>query len=403
MSEVPTTSSDLSVADNLSSYDGRKRAEATRTQQPVRRADWSTFADDPVKTLGAGLLSIVFIDPMNGALVMATYVNGEKNKPVVTRGKAIAVALRDAVEGVYWGNKPESSVPLTGVLAFADKKSLRSAAKVLKKAKAPDVAYDSFSTAGRRLEFRTHLPFGFRFPIITDGLTHKFYTPNDTDDTSIHQWGKLFGLDAQTPDGLYRLFATASESEKRPHEIVRGIEINERNAISLSVYATAKAACKSYDSTEQLLSNCEALIALDPRLRERNVLQGTLTKMKFQNRKSMYVTVRIESTCNLRENTDVWVIDGNSNEVIESSIKGIGFVTDTLTGKLSSPRSGGLTFLSFNEKTYKSLYVLPKPFFAFGANRIGTTSNDWSAKNAGEQIEGREIPLVIALAGAPTV
>ena len=397
MSEIHTTQE---RADNIHSYDGRKRAEATRTQQPVQRADWSTFAPDPLGATGTGQLSIVSIDPISGALVMATYVHEEPTTPVITRGKRIAIALRDAVEGVYWHNKSEPNVPLTGVIAFADKKSLRTAAKVLQKAKAPDVAYDSFSTAGRRLEFRTHLSFGFRFPIITDGLTHKFYTPNDTDDTNIHQWGNLFGLDAKTPDGLYRLFATAAESESRPHKIIRGIENNERNAISLSVYATAKAACKSYDATEQLLTHCEAIVALDPRLRERNVLQGTLTEMKFQSRKHSYVTVRINSTCNLRENSDVWVIDGKSNEVIESSVKSIGFVTDTLTGNLATPRSHGSSFLLYNEKSYKSLFVLAKPFFASAYTKAG---NDWSAKDAGEQIEGREVPLAIALAGAPTL
>jgi hypothetical protein len=400
MSEAtPTqTDSEPTPAELLARYDGNKRAEATATRQPVARAAWSLSSSDPVAHKDNGLLSIVSLDPSSGGLIMDTYGYGE-TVAVQTRGKAVASALRDAVEGVYWHEKSALGVARTGVLAFADKKTLRKASTTLKKAKDPDVAYDSFSTSGKRLDFRSHQTHGYRFPIVTEILAHKFYTPNDMDDTSIHQWGNLFGLDAKTSSGMYRLFATGAETEPRPHSIVKGIENNERNAISLSVYSTSKSACKSYDAAESLLNHCEALTALDPLMRERNVLQGVLTEMKFQNRKAAFITARIQNVCGLRDNTDLWILDGFSADVIEgSTLKSIGFSGDTMTAQISVPKRNG-TFLTQNERTYKPFYVLGKPFFAVTFSSAGS---DWSEADTGERIEGREVPLAIALAGAPT-
>lgn len=351
---------------------------------PKRKATWSMVTH----TLPTEGVAFVWLNKANGSLNVVSIKDGAHH------GRAALPVLRDAIESVYWAEKGSTSLAFSAIV-FADKKTLRTAARQLTKAKDPQVNYDGFSTAGRRMDFLAHLRQGFRFITLADALAHTHHVPADP--SSIDSWAGLFGVSVDAA-GMSAMFGSMQGNTiPRPSDIVKNLENSERNAVSLSVFPDASSSCRCYDAAEALQSNQSALTAFDPDMLEANVASGLLTKISFLTRKHGRVAVRADSVCNLRVGSEISIIEPGSAFGQDGRISDMEFVEDVLRVTIDHPSNRAL--MRSSESRHVPAFMLSRPFTAQSYARSGA---DWVRENAGSRVADREVPFSIMLAGAPT-
>lgn len=316
---------------------------------------------------------------------------------------AAADLLADSANQLYWGEKGDETVDRA--IIFADSATVRLASNMLLDgATSRKPSEDPKYAAGRRFAYRASQPHGYRLVVLTDLLNDRFYAPVGVDVRNIDDWADAFGVKADAR-GLARLAHIATETDTEPSKVasslLNAVRSNERNALALAVFKKLELACAAFEAAGKMIEAVESIHSIDPLLAQRNNLSGASTSVTYSGYQSNAARIRINGNCNFKEGEDVWLASEKGSTIYPFRVSRIYLQGDVLHADLAPGyASNGLTkWQNGAARSGEAMRVMSSYFFNHGGAR--TAERVWSPHEPNARVEGREVPVSIAVAGAP--
>lgn len=280
---------------------------------------------------------------------------------------------------------------------------------------ARDAPSGDWSAANVRnaLRYGRGMAYPARVVVLTEALARKFYLPDTGNQNVLADWLSAFGYapGAAVGIGMARLLAAAQSTsdettpsvEKLKSEVIR----NEALGMNSAQYSGLRSQTVSYRYAERHAVAAAALMSLDPVLATRNELAGVLHRVAIRLQGAQEIQAALGGGFSIREGREVVLIDPQTFRATEFRLSKVRVVDEpggkVLVGTFSGARSRRVTDFT-GAKAYPHLLAVEAPFIArsgeSGAKRWTQTAEQRKAEHPRPV---REVPLDIALAGAPTI
>jgi hypothetical protein len=179
---------------------------------------------------------------------------------------------------------------------------------------------------------------------------------------------------------------------------VKAMEEMERKIMEQAAWGGISNDCYVYSMLEGFSAKANGLRTIDPGLLEMHVIDGPACRIVPMNSDSREFTASVSSPFKLKEGKKVRLTD--VKEMVEVDLRALRFGAGALHAVFAQPsaRGAGLLMVSKARKLEAKLYAVGGVFESFGA---GPKNKRWLGDDV-EKVAGRDVPLDVMLAGAPT-
>lgn len=419
MTTLAADASGRATATPVADYDAQRRAQARAAGQPVERTIAPAIYGAP--KAGADVdLAMVWTDE-NGSL--AYFCAREMRTPgkvsVDALDRALTLPPRDP-------NAPEArhrDLECPRRLIVADHATLRRLMAWVN-VKASTSAAEDYTPASvhRRLQVASRLVASTRLVVLTRALARKFWLPAQYDPEDFGAWRRAFryGAGASTLSVMTGLVDLASEGKvhtKWAHEAFN----SESYALLSSAFPGLRSAVAAFRRIETADTAARAILTTDPLLRERGLLDGSLSSLRILTREHGHFTATVSTPFKLRAGKSVLLIDSHEDAPGAWAETRLDAVTvariadqDQLIAKVNAGTGRGRSNLSavidraMAPGSSRTLYITEAPYLPFATS--DARASRWTIPSANrmenDRTQGkprRDIPLDVIVAGAPTV
>lgn len=268
---------------------------------------------------------------------------------------------------------------------------------------ADNMPSNDFKALGRRMRISRGLPLSLKLPILTEALSYRYWLQDNLTETSFEDWADAFNVKGPSLGITMRSLITLAEKGQRPtalkHEItVKSLEDMERKIMEQAAWGGISNDCYVYSMLEGFSAKANGLRTLDPGLLEMHVIDGQACRIVPMNSDSREFSASVSSPFKLKEGKRVRLTDGK--EMVEVDLRALRFGAGALHAVFAQPsaRGAGLLMVSKARKLEAKLYAVDGVFESFGA---GPKNKRWLGDDV-QKLTGRDVPLDVMLAGAPT-
>jgi hypothetical protein len=380
----------LTTSQALAKYDATQRAAAIRAGMPTPRTAMSGFHQGK-----DGKLVNVIYTGLDGKVYILD-LRDDFNVPDRATFDTVRKTLSDAYD------LGPAEVKVHNIALFADTDTLRRVAKMAD-IWGREKQTQEAKCLSRLMAFRKGLPTSVYTPVLTEALATRYWLPTGPDLDDVTAWAAAFGQ-RHTPhsrESFMALAARALEGIINDKDTFGFISPAEKYGARSGQWGSDFAAASAYTKAGTIADAWTALLSLDPNLRERNAIAGTVSKIRIHQIKDNKIEAYMDDPGRLSEGKEVLLFDGFTHgEKVKLTLRSVDYVNGALMATLSSPgRSNkGAYLIEEAHKNYKPLYVVAKPFLV---TKPGPKNRKWT--NSGdEKVLHVDIPVDIALAGGPT-
>ena len=289
-------------------------------------------------------------------------------------------------------------------------------------ATAPEGDYLAASV-GRRLLVASRLVASTRLVVLTRALARKFWLGTQYDPEDFVAWRRAFGFGSgatlqSVMAGLVDLAAEGRVFGKWAREAFN----SESFALLSASYPGLRAAVATFRRIEAADTATRAILATDPLLRERALLDGSVSSLRILNVTDRSFTATVSTPFKLRPGKRVLLIDprfdgpgGWAETALEAvtvnQVLGQDQLVVRVSGAPDRSRSNlRATILSAEADPSRSLLITDSPYLPFA--QAGVKADRWTqpsalrieADTAAKGTTGRrDIPLDVIVAGSPTL
>ncbi len=412
--DAPGRTTETPVAE----YDASRRTQARAAGQPVER----TLAPSIFGSLRLGDdvdLAMVWTDE-NGTLVH--YCPRDNRAPtrvtIDALDRALTLPPRDP-------NDPDArhrDLENPRRLVVPDYQTLRRLAAWVN-IKASTAAADDHTPASvyRRLQVASRLVSSTRLIVVTRALARKFWLPAQYDPENFGAWRRAFryGSGATTLSVMTGLVDLACEGKVHA-KWSREAFNSESYALLSAMYPGLRSAVAAFRRIETADTASRAILTTDPLLRDRGVLDGSVSTLRVLNIEQGRFTAVASTPFKLRAGKSILLMDPDADDVNSGAETRLEAVTvarlddsDQLIATVSAPTSRKPSNLSklvqkvTGRGGQRMFHVTEAPYLQFIS--ADSRASRWTVASTArldlDRAEGkprRDIPLDVIVAGAPT-
>ncbi|WP_422758850.1 hypothetical protein [Paenarthrobacter sp. C1] len=268
---------------------------------------------------------------------------------------------------------------------------------------ADNLPSNDFKALGRRLRISRGLPVSLKLPVLTEFLGYRYWLPDTLNETSLDDWADAFGVKGPSITFTMRSLIALAEAGAKPAALkyelaVKSMEEMERKIMEQAAWGGISNDCYVYSMLEGYSAKANGLRTIDPGLLEMHVIDGQACRIVPMNSDSREFSASVSSPFKLKEGKKVRLTDGK--EMVEVDLRALRFGDGALHAVFSQPsaRGAGLLMVSKARKLEARLYAVDGVFESFGA---GPKNKRWLGDDV-QKVTGRDVPLDVMLAGAPT-
>ena len=268
---------------------------------------------------------------------------------------------------------------------------------------ADNMPSNDFKALGRRLRISRGLPVSLKLPLLTDALSYRYWLPDTLAENSFEDWADAFGVKGPSTGITMRSLITLAQKGQRPTALryestVKAMEGMERKIMDQAAWGGISSDCYVYSMLEGFSAKANGLRAIDPGLLEMHMIDGQACRIVPMNADAREFSASVSSPFKLKEGKRVRLTDGK--EVVEVDLRALRFGGGALHAVFSQPssRGSGLLMVSRARKLEAPLYAVDGVFESFGS---GPKNKRWLGDDV-PRLTGRDVPLDVLLAGAPT-
>lgn len=242
--------------------------------------------------------------------------------------------------------------------------------------------------------------------LLTDALSHAWHAPTETDVEDPDSWAEAFKLNTTRREVTLRLLATRAASSAASSAGCRyetSTLVNmEAKLASSARFSNLESECRLHGSIESLASAQKEYQVADPGLLRHHEVDGTVTRVGGPIRQEgAGVWLKTLSPFRLKVGRQVFITNGEVD--VKSGRDGIiatRFTSGVLEIHVACPASA-LRWLKAEVAAGSTLHLREQPFG--GVKKGERASHRWQKpKERPEAVQGREVPLDVILAGAPS-
>lgn len=278
-------------------------------------------------------------------------------------------------------------------------------------------AGDRFAPIHRELTLLATLPVSSTLITVADVLARKMWLPLDMDPADIGSWAAALGFDPSDPKAIRDLLALAGTGEGSTfHTEMRGqIARREDRLLRASRSLSPRMQAVSYAASRTIHDAWEAIERTDVLLRGRGQINGDVVHCTDLRPASTaaHIAARVNGLSKLSAVREIGytTVDGRYGIAV---LAGLGF--DAASGQMTallarsgkndlvkgSPTAGklGWDMLHAAMESGEPVWVTGKPFLVGYEVQETRWNSPWLAAQAPPIV--RDMPLAIAVAGAPT-
>lgn len=331
--ETPASTPAATVSQALAQYDATMRARAAEAGVPTNRT-----ACVGMRITGP-LARVVFSDA-NGAIQVIDMRDASAARPLTLD------LLREILTDAYDLNDTARAAEAKGVqmdafhkpFVIADTATLHRVARAADKWARKHQDLPS-RTLSRLMSFRCSLPFSVFTPVLTESLTSRYWLPAGAQTDDLTAWNLAFG-NAKPPtsrkafDYLIRRASDGAVDNTTMRAIVSG----ERYGARAGQYASDHSAASAFTKAGALHDAHAAMLAIDPTLRERNLIGGETSRVRIHQVKDDRVEAYLDEPGKIREGEKVLLFDGlDYDSKVEVTLREIEFHGDELMAVFVPP------------------------------------------------------------------
>lgn len=395
--QEPAPVKPLTVSQALAKYDAKQRAAAAKVGRPTDRAATAGIFHGDKTTLTSAVFTGV-----DGKVYSLDLVSD--STPVALDRQGLLRLLTDAYD------LGDAEVGLFNGFVIADRDTLRRIAKMADGwAKASDAL--EVRRMARLMSFRMTLPVSMYTPVLTEALASRYWLPTGPDADDLGAWDVAFGHGHPhlSRRALLALIEKATDGITNK-DCKNAINSGEKIGARAGQHASDSAACTAFGKAGAVTDAYNTMIAIDPTLRERNTISGTVSRIKIHQIKQNQIEAYVTDPGKLREGSKVWIFDDTADgRKIDLTLRAIEFVNERLMAILSAPASNNSNGFIIHEskaqyegttlvRAARPLYVVTAPFLA---NKKAPKNKRWMQSGGEDKVLHIDIPVDIALAGAP--
>lgn len=263
---------------------------------------------------------------------------------------------------------------------------------------------NDFKSLSRRLRISRGLPVSLKLPILTEALSYRYWLPDTLTETSFEDWADAFTVSGPSTAITMRSLIHLAQDGQRPvalrYEITaKAMEDMERKIMEQAAWSGISNDCYVYSMLEGYSAKANGLRTIDPGLLAMHMIDGQACRIVPMNSDSREFSASVSSPFKLKEGKKIRLTDGK--EMVEVDLRALRFGDGALHAVFSQPsaRGAGLLMVSRARKLEATLYAVDGVFESFGA---GPKNKRWLGDTV-QRVTGRDVPLDVMLAGAPTV
>lgn len=260
-----------------------------------------------------------------------------------------------------------------------------------------------FNALARRLRISRGLPVSLKLPILTEVLSYRYWLPDTLAESDIDDWAAAFSVSSPSTAITLRSLISLAEQGQRPaalrYEVTaKALEELERKIMDQAAWSGISNDCYVYSMLEGFSAKAAGLRTIDPGLLDMHMIDGQACRIVPMNSDSRQFSASVSSPFKLKEGKKVRLTDGK--EMVEVDLRSLRFGEGALHAVFSQPsaRGAGLLMVSRARKLEANLYAVDGVFESFGQ---GPRNKRWLGDTV-ERLAGRDVPLDVMLAGAPT-
>lgn len=415
---LASTANGRATATPVVEYDQARRAQARAAGRPTDR------------TLAPGIFGELREKaPVDVALVwtdqhgsLTYFCEAEARTParltITALDKALSLPPRDA-------NDPEARYPdleHPRRLVVADYSTLRRIMAWVNVAASTTTDGDyTAASVLRRLQVSSRLVASTRLIVLTRALARKFWLGAQYDPEDFGAWRRAFGFGsgATTLSIMKGMVDLASEGKVHA-KFAREAFASESYALCSAAFPGLGSAVAAFRRTETADNAARAILTTDPLLRDRGLLDGSLSTLRIMEYRQDHFTATVSTPFKLRPGKQVLLIDpsedapgawaethldavtvariGDQDQLIARVALGSGRVRTALSTLMSNVMATG---------SGRTLLVTEAPYLPFaGADKRATRwTQAASTRIESDRVQARprrDIPLDVIVAGSPT-
>lgn len=262
---------------------------------------------------------------------------------------------------------------------------------------------NDFKSLTRRLRISRGLPGSVKLPILTEALTTRYWMQDGLEEKSVEDWATAFGLTGHKLPTVLRTLIDLASSGKTTgtlgyEKAAKGMMDLETRLMENCQYSGISTDIYVYQMLEAFNAKANGLRAVDPGLLALHAMDGQSCKLVPMNVAQKNFTASVSSPFKLKEGREVRLTDGIS--LATTTLESLRFGGGVLHAVLDMPsqRGEGPLMISRAKAGKGVLYAVEGVFESRGR---ALKNKRWLGGDV-ERIGGREVPLDVALAGAPT-
>ncbi|WP_026535893.1 hypothetical protein [Arthrobacter sp. H14] len=267
---------------------------------------------------------------------------------------------------------------------------------------ADNMPSNDFKSLGRRLRISRGLPVSMKLPILTEALSSRYWLQDGLAENSIADWAEAFDVAGPSTAITMRSLITLASDGQRPTALKHGRSVDgmadlEKRIMEQCAWSGISTDCYVYSMLEQYSAKAIGLRTIDPGLLEMHMIDGQVCKIVPMNVAHKTFTASVSSPFKLKEGRKVRLTDGE--QIAEVYLNSLRFGEGSLHAVFEQPgsRGPGALMISRAKKGTAPLFAADAVFESFGT---GLKNKRWMG-DAVQRVTGRDVPLDVALAGAP--
>ncbi len=384
------------TSQRLAAYDAAQRKNAGAHGAPIQRCAAATVEGTPSHVIYLGPRGVLRI-------CEATVVRQRADRPQPT-----TLRVEDLSNLASTKLQAQRGLDRTGhqPIVFADETTFkRVSAKVNKVAANPGAAPELRALA-RQLVHAGCLPRSLFFPVLTNVLAERFWLPAGSDPKVLDDWARAFPqlrrYAAHTDD--YPLLLTrlatlcAGSVETTPRRWLNDLFAHENYGLLSATSASRSSANKAFQRACRFTDLYGSLIAADPLLRERNVIAGTVGRMRITEVRHTSFRAALEGEFKIREGQKTRITTAEGDHDGEVTFRKIAYESDQMFALFDLPQKTR----HLVERAYRGstpIYATALPILMAPAGSNATRRWTQNPLNR-EKIDRGDVPLDVLLAGA---
>lgn len=313
-------------------------------------------------------------------------------------------ALREAITDAY--DLGSTTTKQYRATVIADKETLHRMLQMAERHADGAEATPEARRLSRLLTYRRGLPTSVHTPVLTDALAVRFWLPTGHDPKTLDGWADGFNLsgDPRGRSAIKRLVTLAMDGEV-DQETLKSLRDAELWGARSGQYASLSSACTAFAKATTVNDAFAAMLSLDPLLRERNAVDGTVAQIRILQIDAKGITATVSDPFRLREGSKVFLFDGHETlDRTEVTLRSVDFKDGQLLVSFSNPPKNDRHrhIVEEAKANYRPLYAAAAPFLMV---KRAPKNARWVQGNDGGEDRNLpvDIPVDIALAGAPTI